>query len=86
MRHVFLPSVAPAALILLYFTPKSVFGCANRGYMALTVVFLAMVSAAATAAKGVSEKNRGHRDEANWWIVTTLILLMPLVLLIGPLG
>jgi len=38
IRHLFVPSVAPAALTWLYFTPKSVFGCANRGYMALAVV------------------------------------------------
>jgi len=34
----------------------------------------------------VIEKKRGHREEANWWIVTTLILLTPIVLLVGPLG
>jgi hypothetical protein len=85
-RHLFLPSIAPATLILLYFTPKTVFGCANRGTMALAIVFLAMVAAVATTVIGVIEKKRGHREEANWWIVTTLILLTPIVLLVGPLG
>ena len=85
IRHLILPSIAPAALFWLYFTPKDVFGCANRGYMALTVVFLALVAAIATGYKGITEKRRGETDAANWWIVTTLILLFPLVLLVGPL-
>jgi hypothetical protein len=86
IRHLILPSIAPAALICLYFTPKTVFGCANRGYMALAVVFLAMIAAVPTAMKGAAAKRRGANDEANRWLVTTLILVSPLVLLVGPLG
>ena len=85
-RHLILPLVAPATLICLYFTPKTVFGCANRGLMALAAVFLAMVASIPTAMKGAAAKRRGANDEANWWLVTTLILLSPLVLIIGPLG
>ncbi len=86
IRHLILPSIAPVAILWLYFTPKNVFGCANRGYMALTVVFLALAAAVVTASKGVAEKKRGETEAANWWIVTTLILVSPLVLLVGPLG
>jgi len=86
IRHLILPSVAPAALIWLYFTPKTVFGCANRGYIAVAVVFLALVAAIATAVKGITVKRRGENEAANWWIITTLILASPLVLLAGPLG
>ena len=86
IRHLILPSIAPAALIWLYFTPKNVFGCANRGFMALAVVFLALVAAIITAYKSSSDKRRGETETANWWIITTLILLSPLVLLVGPLG
>ena len=85
IRHLILPLSAPATLICLYFTPKTVFGCANRGYMALAVVFLAMIAAVPTAMKGAAAKRRGANDEANWWLVTTLILVLPLLLLVGPL-
>jgi len=54
--------------------------------MALLVVFLAMIAAIPTAMKGAAAKRRGANDEANWWLVTTLILVSPLVLLVGPLG
>ena len=85
IRHLILPSMAPVALVWLYFTPKSVFGCANRGYMALAVVFLALIAAVGTARKGITAKRRGETDAANWWIITTLILVSPLALLAGPL-
>ena len=86
IRHLVLPAIAPAALISLYFTPKSVFGCANRGYMALAVVFLALIAAVVTATKGAIAKRQGDVESGNWWIITTLILVSPLVLLAGPLG
>jgi len=86
IRHLLLPSIAPVALIGLYFTPKTVFGCANRGYMAVAVVFLALVAAIATTKKGITAKRRGENEASTWWVITTLILVLPLVLLAGPLG
>ena len=86
IRHLILPSIAPATLICLYFTPKTVFGCANRGYLALAVVLLGIIAAVPTAMMGAAAKKRGANEEANWWTVTTLILVSPLVLLFGPLG
>jgi len=66
IRHLILPLIAPVAIIWLYFTPKEAFGCANRGYMALAVVFLALVAAFATAYKGIKEKRHGENESANW--------------------
>ena len=86
IRHLILPLIAPAILICLYVTPKSVFGCANRGFMALAVVSIGMIAAVPAARMGAAAKRRGSSEEANWWTVTTLILLSPLVLLLGPLG
>ena len=86
IRYLLVPSLAPALLVCLYFTPKSVFGCANRGYLALAVVFIALVAAVAAAFKGISERKQGNTKEAHWWLVSALILLSPLFLLVGPLG
>ncbi len=86
IRHLLHPSLAPALLVGLYFTPKYVFGCANRGYLALAVVFIALGAAIATAIKAIGEKKKGNAEEAQWWIVSTLILVSPLFLLVGPLG
>ena len=84
--HLVLPSLAPAAIVALYFTPKSVFGCANRGLLALAIVCLATGAAVATTVKGIKAKKDGETEASNWWIITTLILLLPTVLVIGPLG
>jgi hypothetical protein len=86
IRHVLVPLLAPAVLVGLYFTPKHVFGCANRGLMALAVVFIALVAAITTALKGIRQKRQGNAGEANWWMVSTVILLSALFLLVGPLG
>ena len=85
-RHLLLPLFAPVALFGLYLTPKAVFGCANRGFMALGIVLLATIGAVATTWKGVSERRQGEIEAAYWWLLTTLVLLSPILLLFGPLG
>ena len=86
MQHLLVPALAPALIVALYFTPKYVFGCANRGLMALAVVVIALVAAVITACKGISQSRQGNAGEAKWWMVSTVILLLPLFLLVGPLG
>jgi hypothetical protein len=49
-------------------------------------VLLGIIAAVPTAMMGATAKKRGANEEANWWLVTTLILVSPLVLLVGPLG
>ena len=84
-RHLLLPAIAPAAIVVLYFTPLSVIGCATRGLLALTV---ALVSAAgAFVAIGFAMRARQKGDPvALWWIASAAILTIPLALLVGPLG
>jgi hypothetical protein len=84
LRHVALPAVAPAAVIGLYFTPVLLFGCVNRGLLALAVVLLSAAAAFVTVGIGLREQARG-RSSAKW-LVSTVILTTPLVLVLGPLG
>lgn len=84
LKHVVLPAVAPLALVALYLTPKEVFGCANRGYLALGVILLATSGAIFTTIKGTALQRRGDR-EAGWWLASTVILLSAILLLFGPL-
>jgi hypothetical protein len=80
-----LPAVAPAAVVALYLTPVTVFGCVNRGLMALLVVLLSTLAACVTLGLGARAKAR--RDaSSSWWLLTTLILLLPIALVVGPLG
>jgi len=85
LRHLLLPLPAPAAIVALYFTPVTLFGCANRGLMALAVALLSMTAACVTTAIGV--RARARRDPSySLWLLTSLILLLPAALLVGPLG
>lgn len=85
VRHVVVPAVAPATIVGLYFTPVMLFGCVNRGLMALTVVLVSAVAAFATA--GIAIRARARNDQASsWWLLSALILLLPIVLVLGPLG
>jgi hypothetical protein len=85
IRHVVLPAAAPTAVTALYFTPVAVFGCVNRGLMALSVVLLSTLAACVTTSIGARARAR-HDPSVRWWLLTTLILLLPIALVVGPLG
>jgi hypothetical protein len=85
VKHVVVPAVAPAAIVGLYFTPVLLFGCVNRGLMALAVVLVSAVAAFVTISQGVRAKTRND-PSSSWWLLSTLILLLPLALVLGPLG
>jgi len=84
LRHVALPAAAPAAVIGLYFTPVLLFGCVNRGLLAVAVVLVSAGAAFVTARIGLREQARG-RSSARW-LISTVILTTPLVLVLSPLG
>jgi hypothetical protein len=85
VRHIALRAVAPAAVIGLYFTPVLLFECVNRGLMALAVVLISAIAACVTSGIGVRARAQG-RSSAQWWLLSTLILVVPIVLVLGPLG
>ena len=84
LQHVALPALAPASIVGLYFTPVMVFGCVNRGLMAIAVVLVSAVAAVITTAIGTRIRIR-DRATSDAWLLSTLILLLPIALLFGPL-
>ena len=85
VKHIVLPAAAPIAIVGLYFTPVLVFGCLNRGLLAVAIVLVSAVAACVTTGKGVRARAQGL-PTANWWLLSTLILVMPIALVLGPLG
>jgi hypothetical protein len=85
VKHIVLPAAAPIAIVALYFTPVLVFGCVNRGLLAVAIVLVSAVAACVTTGKGVRARVQGL-PTANWWLLSTLILVMPIALVLGPLG
>lgn len=84
MRHIGLPALGPAAIVGLYFTPVMIFGCVNRGLMAVAVAAISTIAAVITTRHAA---RRPSGDPARvWWLLSTGILLLPIALLAGPLG
>jgi len=72
-------------VIGLYFTPVVLFGCVNRGLLALAVVLLSTGTAVLTLRLSLRARVQNPLL-SSWWLISTLILILPLVLVIGPLG
>ena len=81
VRHVGIPTLAPLALYALYLTPVTVFGCLNRGLMAFGVVVISSLGAFTTIGFAMRERVRGR--SATWWLLSTLILVLPLVMIVS---
>lgn len=85
MKHVVLPALAPVAVLCLYFTPVLLFGCVARGLLALTIVLISSLFAIVTALIGLRAKLLGD-PSSNWWLISTAMFTLPLMLVLGPLG
>jgi hypothetical protein len=84
VKHVALPALAPAAMNGLYFTPVLLFGCVNRGLLAVAVALVSAIGAFVTV--GIALRLRARGKPSGLWILSTAILTSPLALLVGPLG
>lgn len=85
VEHIALPAIAPVAVIALYFTPVSLIGCVNRGPLALAVVVISLLAGIAMGLLGL----RTRREDPGsrwWWIGSMCILMLPALLVLGPLG
>lgn len=85
LPHVVLPGLATLMIVGLYLTPVTVIPCLARGLMALAVVSVALVAALVTVSIGVSKRIKGQPD-SSWWILSTVVLILPALLVLGPLG
>ena len=85
VKHVALPSLAPAAIVGLYFTPVSLIGCVNRGLIALAIVFLSLITGIALGIFALRARRKGDAGSA-WRVISILILTLPALLVLGPLG
>jgi hypothetical protein len=62
----------------------TLFGCVNRGLLALAVVLLSAAAAFVTIGLGFRARAQGRPSVK--WIVSALVLTSPLILILGPLG
>jgi hypothetical protein len=81
MRHVILPACAFVIFLAIASTPVEVLGCRNRGMMAFGVSLASGVGALAAAVIGLRTRIRGSSNSI-WWVITCLILTLPVVALL----
>jgi hypothetical protein len=79
--HIIIPALLPAIFLVIARTPVEVLGCRTRGLTALLIALVSGLAALVTAMRGAKERARGHGN-ATWWVVSTLILVLPVIALI----
>ena len=84
-RHILLPTIAPLAIVGLYFTPVTLIGCADRGWLAVAIVAVSAVGAFVAVALALRGRTRGDTS-STWWMLSAVVLTLPLALALGPLG
>lgn len=85
LRHIVLPLAASAALVAPYYTPPTVIGCLTRGLLALSVALAAAVAAFIVLGLSIRDARRGVAPP-RLRLITAALLILPLALLLGPLG
>lgn len=85
LKHIVIPATATLAVVALYFTPVALLGCVTRGLIALAVVGVSLLAALMSVGVGLKKRIRGEKG-SEWWIATTVILMLPALLVLGPLG
>jgi hypothetical protein len=79
--HAVIPAMMPAIFFLIVATPVETLGCLVRGLLASMVALASGLGALATGSMGVRGRIRGD-TYSPWWIISTLILTIPLVALL----
>jgi hypothetical protein len=70
-----------AAFLLVVALPVELLGCRTRGLAAALIALLGALGGLGATGIGVIQKRRND-PRANWWVVSTLILILPAVLIL----
>jgi len=81
LKHVLLPAAPLLAFAIDVATPVEVLGCRNRGLIAVSIAFVAILVALCTVIVALFLRIRKD-PKSVWWIATTLVLMAPAILLI----
>jgi hypothetical protein len=79
--HVIVPTFMPVLFFAVASTPVEVLGCAVRGLIALLIAFISGLAALGAAIIGLKGRVRHDRNTV-WWVMSTLILVIPVIAMI----
>ncbi len=87
--HLFLPTLMPVLFFAVASTPVEVLGCFLRGLIAMLIALISGLAALAAVIVGLKggakggAKGRVHHDKNSiWWVISTLILVIPVIAMI----
>ncbi len=79
--HLTLPAIMPVLFLIIASTPVEVLGCAVRGLIAALIALISGLAAVGAAIIGLKGRVR-HDPNAIWWVMSTLILVIPVIAMI----
>ena len=71
----------PALFFVVASTPVEVLGCFVRGLIALLIALISGLAALVAATIGAKGRVR-HDKNSIWWVMSTLILVIPVIAMI----
>ncbi len=74
--NVLIPLVIPLTFLMVAATPVELLGCRTRGLIAVAIALAGSLAGLACAVKGLIDRIKGNPG-SGWWIISTLILAMP---------
>jgi hypothetical protein len=81
VNHIVIPAMMTVLFFVVALTPVEVLGCFVRGLTALLIALISGVAALAAAIIGA--KGRAYHDKNSiWWVLSTLILVIPVIAMI----
>ena len=81
LRHLIIPAVVSTVFLIIAAMPVQVMGCRNRGLLAVLVALIGGLAGLGAVIMGAIRKMRSDPN-AGWWMASTLILVIPAVVII----
>lgn len=81
LYHILIPAIMPLLFLVIAATPVEVLGCRNRGLIAFMIALISGLASLGAAIMAIRGRMRNEPDTFRW-IVTSLMLVIPVVALI----
>ena len=78
IRHFLVPAIMPVLFFAVALSPVELLGCRTRGLVALFIAFMSGLAGLGAAVMALKGRRKGEAGSERW-IVTTLILTIPVV-------
>jgi len=85
VNHIIIPAMMTVLFFVVALTPVELLGCFVRGLIAMLIALisgLAALVAVIIAAKGGAKGRVRHDENSIWWVLSTLILVIPVIAMI----